>query len=82
MALALAIAGVAVLALELARVPRALPSVLSLLSAVSAVVLLALVVNHVPFPFFLDLMEGVVMQHARQAMHGQRSISRSGDERS
>lgn len=70
-ALALAIAGVAVLALELARVPRALPSVLSLLSAVSAVVLLALVVNHVPFPFFLDLMEGVVMQHARQAMHGQ-----------
>ncbi|MDQ2766435.1 MAG: hypothetical protein M3Y30_04695, partial [Gemmatimonadota bacterium] len=69
-AIALAIACLVALALERVRVPRALPALLSLLAAVSAVVLAALVVNHVPYPFHLDLMEGVVMQHARQAMHG------------
>ena len=69
-AIALAIACLAALALERAHVPRALPALLSLLVAASAVVLVALVGNHVPYPFHLDLMEGVVMQHARQAMHG------------
>jgi 4-amino-4-deoxy-L-arabinose transferase-like glycosyltransferase len=69
-AIALAIACLAALALERARVQRALPALLSLLAAVSAVVLVALVMNHLPDPFHLDLMEGVVMQHARQAMHG------------
>lgn len=69
-AIALVIAALAALVLERARVSRALPALLSLLVALSAVVLAALVVNHVPFAFHLDLMEGVVMQHARLAMHG------------
>jgi hypothetical protein len=66
----LVIAGLAALLLERARVLRALPTLLSLIAVVSVVALVALVVNHVPYAFNLDLMEGVVMQHARQAMHG------------
>ena len=58
-------------ALERSRIPSALPALLAILSATSAVVVIALVVNHVRFPFFIDLMEGVVMQHAQRAMHGQ-----------
>jgi hypothetical protein len=58
-------------ALERARVTLALPVLVSILTAASIVVLVALVVNHVTFPFHLDLMEGVVMQHARRAMHGE-----------
>jgi 4-amino-4-deoxy-L-arabinose transferase-like glycosyltransferase len=59
------------IALERARVTLVLPVLLSILAAASVVVLVALVVNHIPFPFHLDLMEGVVMQHARRAMHGE-----------
>lgn len=70
-AIALMIALLLALALERARVAVALPALLSVLAAASVVVLVALVVNHVPFPFQLDLMEGVVMQHARRAMHGE-----------
>jgi 4-amino-4-deoxy-L-arabinose transferase-like glycosyltransferase len=69
-AIALAIALLLAVALERARVAVALPVLLSILAAASVVVLVALVVNHVTFPFHLDLMEGVVMQHARRAMHG------------
>ena len=50
---------------------RALPALLAILSVVGAVVLVAMVVNHIWFPFNLDLMEGVLMQHARRAMHGE-----------
>ncbi|MEO8880727.1 MAG: hypothetical protein ABI446_10050, partial [Gemmatimonadaceae bacterium] len=70
-ALALAIALVAAVALERARLARALPSLLALCAAASAVVVFALVANHIVFPFHLDLMEGVVMQHARRAMLGE-----------
>ena len=69
--IALAIAFLAAVSIERSRVASALPALLSGLAAVSAVVLVALVVNHVAFPFHLDLMEGVVLQHARRAMHGQ-----------
>ncbi|MEO6210894.1 MAG: hypothetical protein ABIQ10_12285 [Gemmatimonadaceae bacterium] len=70
-ALALAIALVAAVAIERLRIVRALPSLLAACAAVSAAVLVALVANHIVFPFHLDLMEGVVMQHARRAMHGE-----------
>jgi hypothetical protein len=69
-AIAIAVAVIAAVGLERARVARALPVLLSVLAGLSAVVLLALVMNHVPYPFHLDLMEGVVMQHARLALHG------------
>lgn len=69
--IALVIALLLAVVLERSRIARALPALLSILAAASAVVLLALVVNHVRFPFHLDLMEGVVMQHARRAMHGE-----------
>lgn len=59
------------LALERLRVKSALPALLATLSAAGALVLVALIVNHVWFPFNLDLMEGVLMQHARRAMHGE-----------
>ena len=70
-AVALAIALVAALAFERIRLAYALPALLTALAAGSALVLAALVVNHVGFPFHLDLMEGVVMQHARRAMAGE-----------
>jgi hypothetical protein len=59
------------IALERSRIPSALPALVGVLSAASVVAVIALVVNHVRFPFFIDLMEGVVMQHAQRAMHGQ-----------
>lgn len=67
----LALALLVGIALERSRTPSALPALLGILSAASAVAVIALVVNHVRFPFFIDLMEGVVMQHAQRAMHGQ-----------
>lgn len=67
----LALALLVGIALERLRVPSALPALLAVLSAGSVVAVIALVVNHVRFPFFIDLMEGVVMQHAQRAMHGQ-----------
>jgi hypothetical protein len=67
----LALALVVALAMEWSRISVALPALLLLLSAGSTIVLVALVVNHVRFPFHVDLMEGVLMQHARRAMHGQ-----------
>jgi len=70
-AIALVIALLLAVLLERTRAARALPALVSILAAVSGVVLVALVVNHVPFPFHLDLMEGVVMQHARRALHGE-----------
>ena len=70
-ALAMGLALIAGVALERSRIPAALPALLLLLSAGCAVALIALIVNHVQFPFQIDLMEGVVMQHARRAMHGQ-----------
>lgn len=70
-ALELALALVLAFVLERSRVTAALPALLSLLAAGSALVLLALVVNHVRFPFQIDVMESVVMQHARRVMHGQ-----------
>jgi hypothetical protein len=69
-AIALAIALLVAVALERARLAPALTALLSILAAASAIVLVALVVNHVPFPFHLDLMEGVVMQHAQRVVHG------------
>ena len=67
-AIALAFALAAVL--EWTRIPGALRSLLTILAGASIVGLIALVVNHVFFPFNLDLMESVVLQHARRAMHG------------
>jgi len=68
-AIALAFAVAAVLGWS--RIPRALSALLTILAGASIVGLIALVVNHVMFPFNLDLMESVVLQHARRAMHGQ-----------
>ncbi|HEY2898297.1 MAG TPA: hypothetical protein VGJ12_14250 [Gemmatimonadaceae bacterium] len=67
-AIALAFALAAVL--EWTRIPGALRSLLTILAGASIVGLIALVVNHVFFPFNIDLMESVVLQHARRAMHG------------
>lgn len=58
-------------ALERSRIPFALPGLIGILCTASVVAVIALVVNHLRFPFFIDLMEGVVMQHAQLAMHGQ-----------
>ncbi len=68
---AIVIALVLAMALERARAERVLPTLLTALAGGSAVVLIALVANHIAFPFHLDLMEGVVMQHARRALHGE-----------
>lgn len=70
-ALALGIGFVIAVALAWSRVVAALPVLLTLLAAGSAIVLIALVVNHLRFPLDLEVMEGVVLQHARRAMHGQ-----------
>lgn len=70
-AIPLAIALIVAFALERSRMAAALPALLTLLAAASAVTLTALIVNHVRFPFQIDVMEDVVMQHARRAMHGQ-----------
>ena len=68
-AIALAFALAAVL--EWSRIPGALRTLLTILAGVSIVGLIVLVANHVLFPFNIDVMEGVVMQHARRAMHGE-----------
>lgn len=68
-AIALAFALAAVLGWS--RIPRALSTLLTILAGASIVGLIALVANHLVFPFNLDLMESVVLQHARRAMHGQ-----------
>ena len=68
---ALALALLVGIALERSRIPSALPALLDILSAAGVVTVIALVVNHMRFPFFIDLMEGVVMQHAQRAIHGQ-----------
>jgi 4-amino-4-deoxy-L-arabinose transferase-like glycosyltransferase len=57
--------------LERWRFDSALSTALAFFAAVCTIVLAALVVNHIRDPFQLDLMEGVTMQHARRAMHGQ-----------
>lgn len=67
----LALALLVGIALERSRIPSALPTLLAILSAGSVIAVIALIVNHVRFPFFIDLMEGVVMQHAQRAMHAQ-----------
>lgn len=69
LAIALAFALAAVL--EWSRIPGALRALLTVVAGASIVGLIALVVNHVLFPFNIDLMESVVLQHARRAMHGQ-----------
>ncbi len=69
--IALAIAALVAVATEKARVAYALPALLTGIAGGSALVLAALVVNHITFPFHLDLMEGVVMQHARRAAAGE-----------
>jgi hypothetical protein len=57
--------------LERSPLSGVLSTVLTIGAAMCTIVLAALVVNHIRFPFQLDLMEGVTMQHARRAMHGQ-----------
>lgn len=66
-ALAFAIAAV----LEWSRLRGALSALLTIVAGASMVGLVALVANHVTFPFNIDVMESVVLQHARRAMHGQ-----------
>ncbi len=70
-AIAIAIALLVALAAEQARLVRLLPALVGVVAAACALELVALLVNHVPFPFHLDLMEGVVMQHARRAAAGE-----------
>lgn len=67
MALAFAIAAV----LEWSRLRNALSGLLTILAGASMVGLVVLVANHLIFPFNIDVMESVVLQHARRAMHGQ-----------
>jgi hypothetical protein len=67
----LAVALALALLLERMRAGRVLSALLAVLAAGSAVVLIALVANHVGSPFHLDLMEGVVLQHARRALSGE-----------
>ncbi|MEP7088455.1 MAG: hypothetical protein ABI884_14230, partial [Gemmatimonadota bacterium] len=66
-AIAIAIATLVALGAEKARLVRLLPALVGVVAAACALELVVLLVNHVPFPFHLDLMEGVVMQHARRA---------------
>ena len=68
-ALALAFALAAVL--EWSRIPGALRTLLTIVAGASIAGLIALVVNHLLFPFNIDVMESVVLQHARRAMNGQ-----------
>jgi hypothetical protein len=68
---ALAIALIAAVAMEKAGVVRAVPTLIALASSASIAVLIMLIANHITFPFHLDLMEGVVMQHARRAAAGE-----------
>jgi hypothetical protein len=70
-AIAIAIAFVLAFVLERSRIAAALPAVLTLAAGASMLMLIALVANHVRFPFQIDVMESVVMQHARRALHGQ-----------
>jgi hypothetical protein len=67
----LLIAFLVAFAVERSRLPSLLPALLTTLVAASMLVLVALIANHVPFPFQLDLMEGAVMQHAKRVVHGQ-----------
>ena len=68
---AIALAFALAAALEWSRIPGALRGVLAILAGASIVGLIALVANHVLFPFNIDVMETVVLQHARRAMHGE-----------
>jgi len=70
-AIALVIALLVALAAEKSRVTALLPALVTALAAASTVVLCALLVSHARYPFHLDLMEGVVQQHARRALHGE-----------
>lgn len=70
-AIALLIALLVALAAERSRVTALLPALLTVLGTASAVALGALIVSHVRYPFHLDLMEGVVQQHARRALRGE-----------
>jgi hypothetical protein len=70
-AIVIALAFVLAAACEWSRVSAALPALLTIVAGVSIIGLIALVANHVIFPFNIDLMESVVLQHARRAMHGQ-----------
>jgi hypothetical protein len=70
-ALALAVAIVIAAMLERSRIAILLPALVGAIAALSGIVLVALVANHVRFPFNLDVMEGVMMQHARRVLHGQ-----------
>jgi 4-amino-4-deoxy-L-arabinose transferase-like glycosyltransferase len=79
-AIPLAIALIVAFALERSRMSAALPALLSLLAAASVIVLAALIVNHVRMPFQIDVMEEVVMQHARRVMHGQSIYPRASPE--
>jgi hypothetical protein len=57
--------------LERARLSGVLSTGLACFAALCTIVLAVLVVNHIRFPFQLDLMEGVTLQHARRVLHGQ-----------
>ena len=70
-AIALVIALLVAVAAEKSRVEALLPAVISALAAASVVVIGALLVSHLRYPFHLDLMEGVVQQHARRAIRGE-----------
>jgi hypothetical protein len=69
--IAIALAFALAAMLEWSRIPGALRSLLTVVAGASIVGLIMLVVNHLLFPFNIDVMESVVMQHARRAMHGQ-----------
>ena len=69
--LLLALAFIVAVGLERSRKTLLLPLLLTGLAAWSAVVLIALVGNHLRFPFDIDLLEGVIMQQAHHAMRGQ-----------
>jgi hypothetical protein len=69
--LAIALAFALAAMLEWSRIPGALRALLTIVAGASIVLLIALVVNHVLFPFNIDVMETVVLQHARRALHGQ-----------
>jgi hypothetical protein len=70
-ALVLAIALAVAVLLERSPLRAALPVLVSVLAAASALAIAAMLVNHARYPFHLDLMEGVVQQHARRALHGE-----------
>lgn len=69
--IALGVALIVSIAVERLRIGFTLRGVLSLLVVGNVIAIIVLFVNHVSAPLHLDVMEGVVQQHARRLLRGE-----------